>query len=219
MKARRASVSGGIIVAVLVAAAAAAADNYALRLTAADQAAARAAVIRRGDLGTTARWKGGAVKPDRSQLQCSNYNPKHSDLVVTGNASAHWSTPGLELDSSVQIFETDDMVRIDWQRSDTAALLSCLRGKLARTLGAHGRLVSVQRIPFPALSTFTDAFRALIDVPASGGTVRVMADTVFLARARTEIQLSTIAQYANVAAVQAAEARLAVLMADRAPSF
>ena len=52
-----------------------------------------------------------------------------------------------------------------------------------------------------------------------GRAVRVMIDTVFVGRNRAEIQLSTVAPYALVAQVQAAEARLAVLMAGRAPAF
>ena len=35
-----------------------------IRFNAADQAAARAAVLRRSDLGSGADWKGGAKKPD-----------------------------------------------------------------------------------------------------------------------------------------------------------
>jgi hypothetical protein len=219
MGARRVVVSAGIAAAALLIAATAAADTYSFRLTASDQAAARAVVVRRADLGTGAPWKGGLVKPDRSALQCANYNPKHGDLVVTGIAQAHWTASGIQIDSSAAIFQTDDMVRVDWQRSDSSGLLPCLRTKLEHSLGATGRLVSLRRIPFPSVSTLTDAFRAVVDVTASGRTVRVLIDTVFVARNRAEIQLSTVAPYALVAQVQAAEARLAVLMAGRAPAF
>jgi hypothetical protein len=219
MVGRRTAISAGVAVTALLVAAAAAADTYSFRFTATDQAAARTVVIHRADLGTTAQWKGGLIKPDRSQLRCPHYHPKHSDLVVTGDAAAHWTASGVQFDSSATIFETDEMVRVDWQRSDTPALLLCLRAKAAHSLGRNERLVSVQRIPFPAVSTFTDAIRTLVDVTASGNTVRMMIDAVFIGRGRTEVGLVTVAPYAVQAAVQAAEARLAVLMAGRAPAF
>jgi hypothetical protein len=59
----------------------------------------------------------------------------------------------------------------------------------------------------------------LVDVTASGKTVRVMIDTVVIGRGRTEIGLVTVAPYAARAPVEAAEARLAVLLAKRAPAF
>ena len=63
-----------------------------IRFNAADQAAARAAVLRRSDLGSGADWKGGARKPDLTQTDpCPNYNPKQSDLVLTGIAETQFT--------------------------------------------------------------------------------------------------------------------------------
>ena len=57
-----------------------------IKLNAADQAAARAVVIRRADLGSSG-WAGGPLKPDLSTgPTCPNYDPKVSDLVLTGAA-------------------------------------------------------------------------------------------------------------------------------------
>ena len=111
------------------------------------------------------------------------------------------------------------MLRVDWQRSDTASLLPCLRATAAHSFGRSGRLVSVQRMAFPSVSTFTDAIRILVDVTASGKTVRVMIDTIMIGRGRAEIALTTVAPYGAQAPVEAAENRLAVLLAERAPAF
>ena len=216
---RRASVSVAIASIALLAAAVAAADDYSYRLTAADQAAARTVVIHRSDLGTVVQWKGGFVKPDRSRLQCPHYNPKQSDLVVTGAAEADWTGGGVHFESSAMIFLSDEMLQLDWRRSETPALLPCLRATAAGSFGKTGRLVSMQRTAFPAVSTFTDAIRTLVDVTASGKTVRVMIDTVVVGRGRTEIGLVTVAPYVARVPVEAAEARLAVLLARRAPAF
>jgi hypothetical protein len=216
---RRASVSVAIASIALLVVAAAAADNYSFRLTAADQAAARTVVIHRADLGTVVQWKGGLVKPDRSRLQCPHYNPKQSDLVVTGAAEADWTGGGVHFESSATIFLSEEMLRLDWQRSETAALLPCLRATAAGSLAKTDRLVSVQKIAFPTVATFTDAIRTLVDVTASGKTVRVMIDTVVIGRGRTEIGLVTVAPYVARAPVEAAETRLATLLANRAPAL
>jgi hypothetical protein len=65
---------------------AAVADREQHRFNAADQAAARSAVVVRSDLGSTG-WTGGAKKPDLSPPKpCPNWDPKQSDLVLTGAA-------------------------------------------------------------------------------------------------------------------------------------
>src|SRR5260221_11096026 len=110
MGGRRASVSVAIASLALLAAAAAAADNYPFRLTAADQAAARTVVIHRADLGTAVQWKGGLVKPSRSRVQGPPYNPKKSDLVVTGAAETDWTGGGNHLQRSAQIFLAEEML-------------------------------------------------------------------------------------------------------------
>ena len=57
-----------------------------IKFNPADQAAARAVVIRRADLGSSG-WVGGPTKPDLSSgPTCANYHPKVSDLVLTGAA-------------------------------------------------------------------------------------------------------------------------------------
>jgi hypothetical protein len=204
-----------VVVAVaLVLSAAAWADNYKFRFNAADQAAARAAVLQRADLGTAVSWKGGATKPDLSaQPNCPNYHPVPSDLVVSGAAESDFSTTGLELDSEAELLQTASMVRLDWQRSLTPALLPCLRSQFARTVGA--KLVSLKRIAFPHVATHTAAFRILVDVAAAGSTAHVMVDVVLIGRGRTEISLRTTAPFANTQVVTAAEVRLARILVSR----
>jgi hypothetical protein len=198
----------------LVAATVALADSYTFRYTAADQAAARAAVIRRADLGTTAPWQGGPKKADLSPLTCPNYHPKQSDLVVTGAAAANWGSSGVEFDSQALVLRDARMVALDWRRSITPALTSCFRSKLAGDPSA--KLISFGRIAFAHVAAYTAAYRAILDVVDSGTTVRVMVDVVAVGRGRTEITLSTTAPYLARAAVVAAEVRLARLLVARA---
>ena len=91
----------------------AAADKEKVRLTTAGQAAARAIVLRRTDLGAASGWSGGAKKPDLSQsMDCATYEPKQSDLVLVGAAQSVWKHTGLELESEAQVLQTPGMVRL-----------------------------------------------------------------------------------------------------------
>lgn len=198
----------------------AAADKEKVQLTAAGRAAARAAVLTRADIGPASGWTGGARKPDlSSSMLCQSFQPKQSDLVLIGAAKSVWKHAGLEIDSGAQVLKTPAMVRLDWQRTVLAPqVLPCLRSGLAKGLPASQRLVSMQRIAFPRVATYTRAYRALIDVQAATGTVRVMVDLALIGRGRTEITLSTTAPLLAAATVSPAEVRLARLLAARVRS-
>ena len=194
----------------------AAADKEKVQLTAAGQAAARAAVLTRADIGTAGGWTGGATKPDLSStLPCANFRPKQSDLVLIGAAASTWKHAGLEFQSEAQVLRTPGMVRLDWQRTVLAPnVLPCLRSVFSKQAGS-GRLVSLRRLAFPQIAEYTRAFRGLLDVPASGTTVRVMVDMVLAGRGRTEITLMSFAPFAAEQAVRAAEVRLARVLVAR----
>jgi hypothetical protein len=206
-----------VLVAGLVLASVASADNYTIRLNSADNAAARATVLRPADLGTSASWRGGMMKPDLSYLSCPNYDPKHSDLVVTGAAQSTFANSLLRFDSEAELLQTAAMLRLDWQRSVLApTALPCFRSVIRKGLGPGARNISLRRIAFPAVAPYTAAFRVLFDVTASGKSLHLFIDLVLIGRGRTEITLSTIAPLASKAAVLPAEIRLARILASRA---
>jgi hypothetical protein len=218
---RKFHVIAAAAISMLFLAGSASADDYAYRLTRADQAAARLVVIHRGDLGGGLLWKGGLVAPDRSRPHCAAYNPKQSDLVVTGVAESDWSGGGVHFESSVKVFQSEQMVATDWQRSyNTPLLLPCLRAIAARAFdNANGRLVSVQRLGIPAISTYTEAFRTVADMTMNGKRIRLAIHTIILGRDRTELGLVTVAPFNAETVVTGAEVRLANILADRIPTF
>jgi len=187
-----------------------------VRFNKADQAAARAAVVRKADLGSG--WGGGATKPDTSsKMSCPGYEPKQSDLVLTGAAETVWGRSGVQLQSIAQVLESPAMVARDWQRTvvDPRAL-GCLRYILRQGLTSHERLVSFQRVAFPHLARYTRLYRAVIEVRAQGQKVRVLADFVLVGRRRTELTLSVTAPAAVRASVSRLEVNLARAMLARA---
>jgi hypothetical protein len=180
-------------------------DKARVSFTSADLTAARAAVLRRADLGTAGGWTGGAKKPDLSStMSCPGYTPKQSDLVVTGAAEADYRHSGLALQSVAEVLKTRAMVARD-----------CVRTSLAKTLPAGERLASFRKQPFPRLGQYTAAYRALIDVSAGGQHALVVADIVLVGRSRTEVSLSVVAPAAARSTLPAAELRLAKALLAR----
>jgi hypothetical protein len=196
---------------------AAAADKEKIHLTAEGQAAARAAVLKRADLGAATGWKGGARKPDLSSTPpCESFRPKQSDLVLNGAAETRWTHPGVQIDTEAQVLQTAQMVRLDWQRTVLSPkVLPCLREAIAKSLDAKTHLVSLRHLAFPRVATYTRAYRALMDVDAPTGSVRVLSDVVVVGRGRTELTLTTTAPFAAEALVRQSELRLARLLASR----
>ena len=181
-----------------------------VRFTAADQAAARAAVVRLTDLGSSG-WQGGRVKPDvGSGLTCHGYSPKQSDLVLTGAAESAWHRPGLQVRSVAQVLKTRAMVARDWARTVTdPRAVACLRGAVTKGLTSSERLVSFRRLPFPRLAPFATAYRAIVEVSAGGVSARVLVDLVLVGRSRTELTLLLAAPASAGASIAAADVRRA----------
>lgn len=205
--------------AALACAAAALADREQISFTAADQAAAKKAVVHKTDLNTSG-WKGGYIKPDLSpEPTCANYDPKQSDLVVTGAAETVFQHPGLKIDTEAEVLQTARMVALDWQRTvlDPHAI-SCLQETLAKNLAQPGKikLSSFRQIPFPKVGTYSRAFLTVIVVTTAHGQVPVTLEDVLIGKGRTEITISTTAAAAGQPEVAAANVRLARLLVTRA---
>ena len=194
------------------------ADKEQIHLTAAGQKAARAAVITRGDIGSAPGWTTKVRKPDLSgDTGCPNFKPKQSDLVLNGAAEVEWTRPGLDFDSEAQVLQTPAMVRLDWQRTVLAPqVLPCLRANFQKQASGSEKFVSVKRLAFPAITSYTRAYRVLLDYTENSRTVRLFVDIVLIGKGHTELTLTTTAAVAGEPVVKAAEIRLARLLAGRA---
>ena len=199
-------------------AAAATLDREQHHFNAADQAAARAAVLQKADLG--AGWTGGKKTPDLSApLTCANYDPKQSDLVLTGVAETYWRHAGLELDTEAQVLQTTAMVKLDWQRTvvDPHAT-SCMKEQLVKTVAksANVKLVGFRRVAFPHVGTYARAYLTTIEVTANGKTVPLVVEDVLVGAKRTELTIESTAARSEQAAVHAVDIRLAKILVARA---
>lgn len=191
--------------------------NQQIKFNRADQAAARAVVIRRADLGSSG-WTGGPSKPDLSSgPTCPNYHPKRSDLVLTGAARTTFQNAGFEFDSQSGVLKTRRMVALDWRRSVLApGTIPCLRRTIAKGLPSNAKVVSFKRLPFPHVAHYTALFRGVISVTAQGRTVRVLTDSVLVGRNRTELTITVAGPASAKRALSSAERRLGRTLITRA---
>ena len=184
--------------------------------TAAGNARAKAEVLRRADLGQG--WSGGFRKPVLNVAMPCAYRPKQSDLVVVGAAETTWDKPAYEIDSEAQVLRTASMLRRDWRRSVAAAqVVPCLRQAFKHFLGSQGKSVSVRRVAFPHLATYTQAFRFRARIDNGNGTVPIESDFVAIGAGRDEVSLTLTASgvRARTASLHAEELRLARILPRR----
>jgi hypothetical protein len=217
MRAQARALAAAMVAAlVCTAAAAAGGDAYTVRMTPDGQAAARAALLTKGDLG--GGWEGGPSKPQLSTgLHCRTYHPKLSDLVIVGAASAQYRQPGLLMHSDVQVFRTERMVALDWRRTAAATrFLACLRATAKKSAtAAKLRFVSFRKLRVPAIGTETTAYRTIFDAQAPQGAIRMAVDIIAFTHGRTELMLVTTMALASAPTLVENEIVLARTLAGR----
>jgi hypothetical protein len=190
------------------------------RFTAADQAAARAAVLTIADFEPGGGWKGGLLKNAKpfTGTDCPGlFEPKQSDLVITGVAKSVFTAPGAEVTSGAQVYRTARMAKLDWDRTVALpAALTCMRRQAVAASTPGFRLVSLKRAPFPRIGERVFRIRSIVDyTPKGGKTVRLLFDHVAFGRGRTGISLSFTIPYAYRAAADATEINLARSLISR----
>lgn len=165
-------------------------DAPTVRITPADQAKARSLLLRQSDFGVG--WLGGPIQTSPlSPPDCPGFDPKESDLVVTGHADARYRTAGFELDQDVQVMKDAAAVRTDFARSISPQLAKCLAYQLGQLKNVVG--VSVARTPFPPTGAVSAVYRAEIQVQTPKGRGRLLSDYVFFGEGRVEYEFTVIA--------------------------
>lgn len=171
--------------------AAALADNPTVSITKADQEQATAALLHLTDFGTG--WQGGATKPGKlAAPSCPGFNPKESDLVVSGHAQARfvYARGGVTFAQDVQVLKSDAAVRTDFSRTIKPELGGCLAYQLKKS--ANVVSVHVERIRFPKVGSVSAAYRATLVVKDGNHTVKLYDDYVFFGVGRFEYALNVV---------------------------
>jgi hypothetical protein len=179
----------------LLFAAVALADDPTVRISSGDQAWATRALLRLADFGIG--WRGGSTTPSKiTAPTCPGFQPKVSDLVVTGHATASFSNVrvGVQVSLDTQVLETADAVQTDFARTVQPALADCLEYQFEQGPSTFSG-VSVARLPFPRVGTVSAAYRATILVRTNGRVAKVLSDFVFFGSGRLEYSLNVVAPY------------------------
>lgn len=184
----RALVAGAVVS--LVAAATAAADAPTVRITKADQAKAEATLLQLSDFGVG--WTGGKRTPSKlTAPKCPGFDPKESDLTVTGHAEARftYARGGVVFDQDNQVLKSADAVAQDFARVIGPKLSGCLAYELK---ASDKSIVSadVRSLAFPKLGDVTAAYRATVVVRVGGHKVTFVRDYIFIGIGRLEYSLA-----------------------------
>jgi len=188
------SLLAGIVLA-LAFAAAAAADDPTVRITRADQLKAEAALLKLKDFGVG--WTGGKRTPSKlTAPKCPGFDPKESDLTVTGHAEARftYARGSVVFDQDNQVLESEKAVRTDFARVIQPKLKDCLAYELKQS--GKGQIISVvvRELSFPRLGTETAAYRGTMVLRAGGGRkVTFVSDFIFIGQGRYEYSLNVVA--------------------------
>jgi hypothetical protein len=183
----------GVVLA-LVAAAAAAADNPTVRIQHADQMRAERALLALKDFGVG--WTGGKRKASKlTAPSCPGFDPKESDLTVTGHAEARftYSKGSVVFEQDNQVLESEKAVQTDFSRVIRPQLKDCLAYELKKS--GRGRVVSVdvRELPFPRMGTVSAAYRGTMVLNIGGHKVTFVSDFIFIGQGRLEYSLNVVA--------------------------
>ena len=193
---------------VAVGVAAAARGDPQERFTPADQARARAMLLRKADFGPG--WKASKPSDDEDDFYCKALD--ESDLVLTGEGeSLDFEKKAVFAGSVSYVYETSRQSAESWRRSTSAAGLRCAERYfryLAKSEG-YPRLVSLRRIAFPRLAPQTAAFRITFKVE----TTPMIMDLIMMRDGRA--QAGPVVGGTPSAFPRAEEVRLAKLIAGR----
>jgi hypothetical protein len=181
------------------------------RIRAADQAKARAMLLRKSDLGP-----GFIAQPTNTpdaHLTCKGLD--ESDLTVTGEAeSPTWAQGAGFVASAVNLYATVTDANASWTRGARGAGTRCLRDELANEFATQGvALESLRKVAFPQVAQRTVAYRVTLSGNAQGVTVRVVIDLVVLMHSRAQAALYFGSAFAPPA--RAEEVALARITARR----
>lgn len=177
------------------------------KITPADQARARAMLLRKADLGIAFRVA--PALPQSSDVYCKALD--ESDLTLTGEAESPTFQGGVETVSSLsRVFESLRDSNASWRRGTSAAGEKCVRVELAKVFSSQGgRVESFGRIQFPRIAERTSAYRLVVE--ARG--LRAFLDVVGLKQNRAQAGLLFVSALTPMPKDE--EVRLARIVAGR----
>ena len=209
------SLLAGLLLA-FASASAASADNPTVRISSADQARAESALLRLSDFG--AGWAGGPRKPSKLiGPNCPGFNPKESDLVVTGHAEAQFTYQrgGVTLAQDTQVLKSDRAVRTDFARSVRPKLADCLAYQLKESGKGRVTAVKMSQLAVSRIGDVSAAYRAEVSIRVNGRVAKLVRDFIFFGQGRYEYSIVVDAPTFQVGQLVPFETTIAQLLVKR----
>lgn len=182
------------------------------RFTRADQARARAMLLKRVDVAPSATQRP-AGPPSHATCRALD----ESDLVHTGEAwSPEFGLGGVITFSSVaQVYRSAAQSATSWSRVTGAAGTACLRAEFRRGFERQAgvTLESFRSIPFPRIAQRTKAYRMVVSARLQGQTVRIYVDVIYFMHTRAQAGIFITSPI--VVPHQKAEVRIARIVGGR----
>lgn len=153
-------------------------------ITKADQARARAMLLRQSDFPPG--FVGTPSGPDPAEDYCRAID--ESDLTLTGEAESKEFERGLSFVASLaQVYASTAEANASWRRRTSAAGRKCAEAAFRRDAANNGGSVeSFGTVPFPRLAQRSFALRLVVSAPTGG---RFVADVVLLQQGRAQAAL------------------------------
>jgi hypothetical protein len=154
------------------------------RITRADQARAKAMLLRPSDFSVA--FVASPRTSGRSDFYCAAID--ESDLTVTGNAeSPNFTAAPESVTSTSYVYASRSDSNASWKRGTSPAGRSCLRDGVRREIARAGvRLLSFKTVPFPRRGDRSIAFRT---VAALQG-IRIFVDQVAVQVGRAQLAVT-----------------------------
>lgn len=192
------------------------------RIDPGDERKAAAIVPKRADFSSG--WKKAASpSADDDDLVCSYYNPRGSDLTLTGDAEAEFEQAGgfSSVYSYADIYATTRDAATAWARTVKPAAVRCFAEFFKKEAAGDPttKVTSVTHgvMAFPKIAPRTAAFRITLKLAVTQNgqtqTVPLTLHLVVVGRGRAEAGLMTFAPSPGIAAADLRA--FAKLMADR----
>jgi hypothetical protein len=153
------------------------------RITPADQARAKAMLLRKADFSLAFRAGPASAGSD---FYCAALD--ESDLTLTGEAESPSFAGGVEsVTSTAYVYVSRANANASWQRGTSAAGQKCLRRGLESEIrGSSVRLVSFRKLPFPKVAQRSVLYRVVAE---QQGGVRIYLDLVALQHSRAQVAI------------------------------
>ncbi len=189
-----------------------------VRLNAADQARATAALLVQSDLGNA--WANHSTQTPSSLKApvCPSLRPDYSKLTLTGHAESVFDNGngGISVVSDVEVWKTAKQAEQHMNALLKPKLPTCLKYSFLKSPG--GSKLILFPVKARKLGKFADvsvSYRAPIGYKSGGKIQSVISDFVFLRTGDTEIYLNVVAPSSAEDQLTAFETRLARTLAKR----